>query len=106
MKTFMVFYVKPTARVANMLSPVANPSHYEYVATVDAQDLEALWREMNVVDGDELPVILKKRSMMMGDVVIDINANTAHACAAMGWKTLEDDTRRGFHDLALRSVKF
>ena len=35
-----------------------------------AEPLEWIWRNMNVVDGNELPIRLKCRSMMIGDMVL------------------------------------
>ena len=48
--------------------------------------LEWVFREMNVVDGNEMPIKLKCRSMMMGDTV-EINGEV-HLCESVGWKKL------------------
>lgn len=63
-------------------------SVYKKVATLDASDLEVVFRRMNVVDGDELPVKLKIRSLSVGDVVVD-ETGAAYYCAMVGWKRTE-----------------
>lgn len=59
---------------------------YEFVTRMDpGPSLEEVFRLMNVVDGDELPVQLKKRSMMSGDVVVDEDGDVWF-CAFSGWE--------------------
>lgn len=61
---------------------------YELVHTYsneEAGSLEEIFRKMNVVDGDELPVQLKVRSMSVGDVVVD-EAGVVWFCAMAGWE--------------------
>ena len=60
---------------------------YDRVAEVEASDLEDLFRKMNVVDGTELPVQLKVRSMCMGDVALD-SQGQYWFCGMVGWKQL------------------
>jgi hypothetical protein len=43
---------------------------------------------MNMVEGDELPVELGKRSMSVGDIIIDMNAQV-WLCASFGWTKVE-----------------
>ena len=60
------------------------------VAVVEARCLEDLFRKMNVVDGDELPVELKVRSMSSGDVARDLTTGEMWMCAPVGWVNLAD----------------
>lgn len=65
-----------------------NKDDYELVHTFptsDAPSLEDIFREFNAVDGDELCVKLKVRSMMPGDVVVD-EQDDVWFCAAAGWE--------------------
>jgi hypothetical protein len=60
---------------------------YEFVTALDnAPSLEEIFRLMNVVEGNELPVKLKVRSMMVGDVVVDENGEVWY-CASSGWES-------------------
>jgi hypothetical protein len=71
-------------------------------AALDSADefLEDLWREFNVVNGDELPTYLGIRSMMVGDrVTIRFRYNFWNGVweghktwqvAMVGWKLVED----------------
>jgi len=61
---------------------------YDEVATVEAPDLDALFREMNAVDGDETCCKLRVRSMSVGDVAVD-DVGQAHFCASAGWDLVE-----------------
>lgn len=54
-------------------------------STIDR--LEQVWREMNVVDGNETPVQLKVRSMMVHDRV-EMN-NEIYQVASLGWINAE-----------------
>ena len=57
---------------------------YEFVTELGDVSLEEVFRMMNVVDGDELPVELKVRSMMPGDVVDE--DGDVWFCAGTGWE--------------------
>lgn len=57
------------------------PEWYEHVASFEdpttdgAEDLtdmrlDNIWRAMNVVNGNEVPIKIKKRSMMVGDMIV------------------------------------
>lgn len=69
-------YYRTAEAIAN--DPVASlpedglyKEDYEFVTELGDVSLEQVFRMMNVVDGDELPVKLKVRSMMCGDVAVD-----------------------------------
>jgi hypothetical protein len=53
----------------------------------DDPELETVFRRMNVVVGDELPVKLRIRSMMAGDVVVDENGDPWF-CDLIGWQRI------------------
>jgi hypothetical protein len=59
--------------------------NYEFVTELGDVSLEEVFRLMNVVDGDELPVELKVRSMMCGDVVVDEDGDVWYVAGA-GWE--------------------
>lgn len=86
-----VYYRNNAAILKNPLC-VPTPQqvdHRDYVKVCHLEGgLESVFREMNVVDGDELPVVLKVRSMMTGDVVVDADGN-AWLCAMVGWERVE-----------------
>jgi hypothetical protein len=63
--------------------------HYEEVATLETESLSTLFREMNVVDGTELPVKLKVRSLSVGDIVMDVMARKCWYCSPVGWTELD-----------------
>jgi hypothetical protein len=67
-------------------------SDYQAVATVEAPDLDALFRDMNAVDGTETCCKLRVRSMSVGDVAIDTAMGEAWCCAGFGWEPV---TTRG-----------
>lgn len=58
---------------------------YEFVAELGDISLEEVFRMMNVVDGDELPVKLGVRSMSCGDIVVDEELEVWF-CAVTGWE--------------------
>ena len=59
---------------------------YEFVARFgDNVSLEDVFRQMNVVDGTELPTKLHVRSMSCGDIAID-ELDGVWFCAASGWE--------------------
>ena len=62
-------------------------SNYQEVTKIeDVEQLGEAWRRMNIVDGDELPVKLKVRSMMVGDLLHRASDNTLWLCAMIGWR--------------------
>jgi hypothetical protein len=61
---------------------------FKEVATLETESLDTLFREMNVVDGDELPVKLKVRSLSVGDIVMDVKSEKCWYCAPIGWTEL------------------
>ena len=60
---------------------------YDKVADVPAEELEAVFREMNAVDGTELCCKLGVRSMSVGDVAV--KDGVAHYCCGMGWAAVQ-----------------
>lgn len=77
----------------DMPPPGADPAHvnladYREVGEVEAPDLEALFREMNCVDGTETCCKLRVRSMSVGDVAIDVATGTVWYCAPAGWEPM------------------
>jgi hypothetical protein len=50
-------------------------------------NLELVWRKMNVVNGTELPITLKCRSMSVGDIAIEPDGK-AWICASVGWEPI------------------
>jgi hypothetical protein len=63
---------------------VLEQTHKKVAGEVEASDLDDLFRKMNVVNGTELPLQLKVRSMCSGDVAVD-EKGIAHFCAMIGW---------------------
>lgn len=73
--------------------PVAAPSvvsraRYRDIGLVEANDLEALFREMSAVEGTETCCKMKVRSMSVGDVAVDtrVGQGVAYYCASYGWR--------------------
>lgn len=58
---------------------------FDLVTTIEADDLEDLFRKMNVVDGTEAPIRLRVRSMCSGDVAVDADGKVWF-CASCGWE--------------------
>jgi len=62
-----------------------NKDDYTFITTMkDEVTLDEAFRLMNVVNGDELPMTLKVRSMMTGDVIVDEDGDVWY-CSAIGW---------------------
>lgn len=60
---------------------------YTKVATVEADDVEEVFRMMNAAEGNELCCQLGVRSMSVGDLVAEVPSNgRAMACDPVGWK--------------------
>lgn len=79
MATYRVLYVVP-------FGASEAPSAYREVARVEAAGLDALFRDMNAVDGTETCCRLRVRSMSVGDVAIDTATGEAWCCASIGWE--------------------
>lgn len=84
---YTVFYSKRLAMPFTPAPETVTMGDYKEVGSVEAQDLEDLFRVMNVVDGSdfEMPQKLKCRSMCTGDVAVDSNGR-AFYCASFGWE--------------------
>jgi hypothetical protein len=65
-----------------------DPSHYKFIVAIEAKDLEDVFRQMNNVDGTELPAKLKIRSLSVGDVAVVNGA--ASLCMPTGWQRIDD----------------
>jgi hypothetical protein len=59
---------------------------FSYAASLASEDVEDVFRRMNVVDGDELPVVLGIRSMSVGDIALQ--GDVAHVCEPAGWRQI------------------
>lgn len=75
---------------------VEHSALYTKVASLEnAYSTEGTWCEMNVVDGTELPVQLKVRSMCVGDVIVEsidgpmVTMYRAFVCMAAGFAELK-----------------
>ncbi len=84
---FQVYYNEKSHFVAT--PPVIALADYKFVTNVNAENLEEVFEKMNVVDGDELPVRLRVRSLSVGDVVVNVSSNEAFACDPCGWRKVE-----------------
>lgn len=93
---YRVFYAPPHAMARSFLSggidQVIDPTGYTEVVTTEARGLEELFRAMNVVDGDELPMKLQCRSMSVGDVAVEEDG-TAWLCGMFGWNLVSFDPK-------------
>lgn len=84
---YRVFYADrfPRTFMAPAPTKVNLGEGFTEVTTVETDTLETLFREMNVVDGTELPIKLRVRSMSVGDVAVEEGSGRAHYCASVGW---------------------
>lgn len=86
-----VYYRTPEAFLRDPLAlgcPDCGPDKSDYVLVTEVDSLfneDEIFRMMNVVDGDELPVRLGVRSMSVGDVIVD-ETGRALFCAGAGWE--------------------
>lgn len=87
MKKYSVYYTNDLSAIYSG-NKSFNEQSFERVAAVEAHDLEDLFRKMNVVDGDELPVQLRVRSMSCGDVARDMTTGEMWMCDLAGWVNL------------------
>jgi len=60
------------------------PDYREVTEFPGGTTFESVFRQMNVVNGDELPVRLKVRSMSAGDAVED--GDELWLCDMVGWR--------------------
>lgn len=66
-------------------------------------ELEEIFRDNNVVDGDELPVQKETRSLSVGDVVVKHEADLKyHLVEPTGWEELKDERLRAFQQHTTR----
>jgi hypothetical protein len=92
----LVMYAKDMRDIPFDCKGVAKRSSYWTVvnypvpesAAYTNERLEYIWRQMNVVDGTELPITLKCRSMSVGDIAIDIDGQ-GWIVASVGWEKVE-----------------
>ncbi len=88
---FSVFYANNFAFSALVpaIPETVNIDDYRRIEPrVDADTLDDVFRQMNVVDGDELPAKLGIRSMSVGDVIVD-NAGLAFIVAPVGFEAVK-----------------
>jgi hypothetical protein len=83
MKKYSVYYTDDLTAIYR--GKPMEVTKFERVAVVEAEDKEDLFRKMNVVDGDELPVQLRVRSMSPGDVARDLTTGEVWLCDLVGW---------------------
>jgi len=96
MAKFYVFYRKPEySRDAYFLNGSSvDHTHYSKVAEVEVEDLEDLFRRMNVVDGSECELVgrgpgkLPIRSISVGDVVVD-ETGRGYLCGSAWWEACD-----------------
>jgi len=81
---FKVYYVKDMLN--GYRTPAFKASDYTEVGIIEAFDAGDLFTQMNVVEGDELPVKMGIRSMSCGDVAVDMATGKAYFCAPVGWE--------------------
>ncbi len=91
---FYVFYRNPQTFRDSMFVTPDNIKLEDYVGItqrVEADDIEDLFRRMNVVDGSEVEVVgpgkLEIRSLSVGDVAID-ETGRGYLCASFGWNDI------------------
>jgi hypothetical protein len=85
---YIVLYRLGGANFGHSMAPTTvRRGNYHVVATVEAADLEALFRDMNAVTGDETCCRLGVRSMSVGDLAIDPEG-IVHYCAPGSWTTV------------------
>lgn len=86
---YQVFYTK-RLDAPYAVPPSVNGENYKPIGIVAADDLEHLFRVMNVVDGSsfEMPQKLRCRSMCVGDVAVD-ETGQAWYCASAGWERVD-----------------
>lgn len=84
---YRVLYRSGGANFTGATAPLAvRWENYEEVGTVEAPDVEALFRDMNAVEGTETCCKLRVRSMSVGDIALDTREGVAWYCAPTGWK--------------------
>lgn len=81
-----VFYTNKLRFAPESVEEFAGTASYAHVARLALDDLEVAFREMNVVEGNEIPTDLRVRSMCVGDVVL--SGGKAFLCASMGFREL------------------
>lgn len=84
MAQYIVYYTEDLTAVYRGVRAF-DETKFKRIALVEASDLEDLFRKMNVVDGTELPVQLKVRSMSCGDVAWDSETGQLWLCDLAGW---------------------
>jgi len=78
-----IFYSKRSPFEPKLYPGVLYTS-YDPICELPTDDLEVIFREMNVVDGREIPITLRVRSMSVGDLVV-VNGK-GYLCAGSGWE--------------------
>lgn len=86
MARYQVYYHNDISAIYTRDLSQPDMGDYKQVCTIDGDDLEQVFRQMNVVDGTELPVQLQVRSMCCGDLVLDMATNEWWLCDLAGWK--------------------
>lgn len=86
---FKVFYRKRFSVSIFDVPVEVSREEYRAVCVVDAGNADDVFRLMNVIDGDEMPVTLNDRSMSVGDVIVELKDDGSDGpsffCASIGW---------------------
>lgn len=102
MNTYRVFYLTANARggiptMKNISIDIVSEK-YKEITTLRTTDVDMVFREMNVVNGNELPVKLKVRSMCVGDIALNVETDEAVYCSVEGWTALDPKTTQLLKD--------
>ena len=92
---FHIFYRDSLRDVMPGATPDVHGAAYTLVAVLEVdqpEPLEAVFRAMNVVDGSEIPVKLRRRSMSVGDVAVESDG-TSWVVAPVGFARCERPSR-------------
>lgn len=84
MSKFYVFYAKSLRDSFRVPQFVDLDKDFNRIGEFEADSLEELFRMLNAVEEDDLPVKLGIRSMSCGDVVVD-ETGRGYYCAFIGW---------------------
>ncbi len=87
--TYLVYYAPSLVFPFGPAPKTVDVKQMRFITELEAAGLEQVFRLMNVVDGTELPVKLKVRSLSVGDVVVEKASGKKWYCASIGWKEID-----------------
>lgn len=99
MNVYRIFYIAPKhfgCLASRMVKFTPNPIHYDTVTVLEKESLGAVWEETSYANGKGVTESTRLRSMMIGDVVLDVTAGKAFVCSMMGWTELSSELFRAF----------